>query len=333
MKLDPVLAVLKDRLGLAPDSVGPQALRTAIGARMAALRIASPQAYARRLQADPEEFLGLVDATIVPESWFYRNAPLFELLAAEVSRRCSSRPVRLLSAPCGAGQEPYSLAFALIEAGLPRMAWSIDALDVSPKSLAQARRGVYSPLAFREIPAHLKERYFNEHSEGWLLADRVRDMVRFHQGNLLDPHCLAGEAPFDVILCRNVLIYLHDAARREVVAALARLLAANGLIVTGTAEALSSIDPRFEPACAENSFGYRLSEPEAVGSGGGGGGPPPPRPTLQSCAATLNATDEAAASHEPFDRGPAPGRSRGDRSGAPDLPGRTAAGGAVGSAV
>ncbi|MCC6418479.1 MAG: tetratricopeptide repeat protein [Gemmataceae bacterium] len=257
MPPDPVIALLQQRLGLAPETVGPKALRAAVHDRMTLLGLDALEVYALRLESDPQEFLALVEEVVVPESWFFRGAELFGFIASHVlaRRRGASVPFRLLSAPCGAGQEPYSLAIALTEAGLPAPAWSIDAVDISPRNLRQARHAIYGALAFREMSPALHARYFREGPEGTALCESIRSAPRFRQGNLLDPLLLQGEPPFDLILCRNVLIYLHDAARRQVLATLKRLLAPGGLVATGTAESLPALDPEFVPA--GSAFVYR----------------------------------------------------------------------------
>jgi chemotaxis protein methyltransferase WspC len=262
---DPVIRLLHERLGLDPASVGERALRAALHTRMAALGIATADAYAARLAQDPVEFLALTDAVVVPESWFFRNPPLFAALAREVAGRVQGRsdgaPVRILSAPCGAGQEPYSVAMALLDAGLAPATWSVEALDVSPNHLAQASRGIYGALAFRDIAPELRQRYFDSVPDGWQLRATVRNLVHFRQGNLLDPHALPATPTFAVILCRNLLIYLHDEARRQVVETLTRALRPGGVIATGTAEALPAIDPQFVSVDPDLPFLFRRAEP------------------------------------------------------------------------
>jgi chemotaxis protein methyltransferase WspC len=266
MSPDPVLARLQERLGLAPDALGPTALRAAVRGRMDRLGVEAPEVYARRLDDDPEEFLALVEEVVVAESWFFRGAELFAFLTRHVleRRRGAGRPFRLLSAPCGAGQEPYSLAIALTEAGLPPAAWSVDAIDVSPRNLELARRAVYGQLAFREMSPALRDRYFGQGPDGAALCESIRNLPRFRQGNLLDPLLLHGEPPFDFILCRNLMIYLHAEARQRLLANLKRLLAPDGLIATGTAESLPSLDRCFIPT-GSTAFVYRVAaEPPAA---------------------------------------------------------------------
>src|SRR5262249_6466361 len=155
----------------------------------------------------------LLEDFLVPETWFFRAGAHLALLVEHVRGYVQrGRGCRLLSVPCSTGEEPYSLALALDEAGLFGAPWTLLAVDLSARSLAGARGGVYYELSFRQTPAAIRERYFRPREHGWELERRVRERVEFRQGNLVDPGFLAGEAPFDLIVCRNLFIYLHPEA-------------------------------------------------------------------------------------------------------------------------
>ena len=163
----------------------------------------------------------------------------------------------MLSVPCAAGQEPYSLAIALKERGLAPARCQIVGVDVSPRQVLQAQQGVFSNFSFRELDPVLRDRYFREEADGWNLRPALRQRVRFTTGNMVDPQFLLGERPFDLIFCRNLLIYLHPAARRQVLDTLDRLLAPTGLVCTGSAEPLAHLDARFVATGPQEYFLYR----------------------------------------------------------------------------
>jgi chemotaxis protein methyltransferase WspC len=264
MNLTPVAALLERRIGLDPASLGASVLPAAVADRMRALGLADPNAYAGRLAEQPGEFAVLVERLVVPETWFFRGAGLFDELARHVARFAAGRPFRALSVPCSSGEEPYSLVLALLDAGVPPERWSVEGLDLSPRLIDAARRGVYREFSFRQTEPNLRDRYFRPTADGWELAERVRGLVRFDAGNLADPAFLSGASgAYDLILCRNLLIYLTPAARRQALETLERLLAPGGLLAVGHAEPQALAGRPFRRAAAEPLFLFRF-EPSST---------------------------------------------------------------------
>ncbi|HVU88078.1 MAG TPA: CheR family methyltransferase [Pirellulales bacterium] len=300
MSLDTVTELLRKRVGLDASSLGPTVLPTVVAARQRALGIADAAAYAAHVQSSRQELEALVHELIVPETWFNRGGTLFSYLASHIQKvaanRPPTRPFRVLSAPCSTGEEPYSLAIALAELDVPRKRWQIDACDINPRHLGRARAGRYSELAFRQFDPTLRAKYFKPaEGRGWQIDDSIREMVQFRHANLVDPHPLPGEAPYDLIFCRNLLIYLHDAARRQLIDSLVRLLAPDGWIATGHAEPLSALDERFCQTGPDHCFLFaRQTRPEAAdpvqslipGKRGGGATTGSPDPSSAPAAAS-----------------------------------------------
>jgi len=246
----PLDALVRDRVGLDPGSLGSAALPTAVGRRMAARRVATPEAYAGLLTADSDELAALTAELVVPETWFFRGGrPLFDHLAGWVADRAAGgRLVRVLSLPCSTGEEPYSLAIALRELGAATAAVRIDGVDLVPAALARAAAGRFTAFAFREAGDDPRPWYFRPTDDGrWELAADLRRAVRFLSGNAVDPALLAAEPAYDLILCRHLFIYLTPEARDRVVANLGRLLAADGLLCVSPAEAARLPAGRFAP--------------------------------------------------------------------------------------
>jgi chemotaxis protein methyltransferase WspC len=254
---------LADHLGTDAASLGEERIRQAVLARQKALALDSPDRYPEILRARPEEETALFEELVVPESWFFRDGQPFERLRRFV-RGLDRRPVRLLSVPCAGGEEPYSLAIALLDAGLNSAEFRIDAVDVSQRALDKARRGVYRPISFRGSPIPQADRWFMPHRDGWEVRPLVRESVCFVRGNLLATDFLSGRSPYDVIFCRNLLIYMTEPARRQAVGTLERLLRLDGLLVVGHAESLAVLRHRFQPDEERGSFAYRrCAEPAA----------------------------------------------------------------------
>lgn len=252
MNLTAIETVVRERLGVDPLTLGPDVLAVAVRDRLRARRIEDPALYAIRLMTDTAEQEALAVELSVPESWFFRGGrALFERLAAFLASRLPGRSavnrVRALSIPCGTGEEPYSLALALHERFLAPTDYQIDALDISPRALDRAVAARYGPFAFREGGTDVRPSYFRQIDGQWELLPHLRAGVRFRPGNLTDPQFLAGERPYDLILCRNLFIYFTEQGRQRAIANLDRLLALDGRLCLSPAEADKLPAGRFVP--------------------------------------------------------------------------------------
>ena len=179
----------------------------------------------------------------------------------------SREPLRALSLACAGGEEPYSIAIALRDAGLPARRFRIDAVNVSARRLAVARQGIYSANAFRGCELGGRAPFFREHAQGFEVNPAIRATVRFLQASALGPEAARGLPPYDVLFCRNLLIYLDAPARRSVLAAIDRLLAADGVLFIGHADRLEMIgEPsRFAAVGEPGCFAYRKAAAPATG--------------------------------------------------------------------
>ena len=234
-----VEVLLRDWIGLDATTIGTPAVERAVRVRMAATGGADSAAYASRVASDPAERDLLVEEVVVGESWFFRDRQVFEFVVDVVATRAGligRGPVRILCAPCAGGEEPYSVAMALLDAGLQPAQFTIDAVDVSRAALARATRGRYSANAFRNADCSFRDRWFTADGSGSILSPAVRSCVAFAQANVVDESFPAGRGPYDVIFCRNLLIYLTPEGRRRVETAIDRLLTRDGVLVLGAAE-------------------------------------------------------------------------------------------------
>lgn len=198
----------------------------------------------------------VIDAITTNETLFFRDQSPFEALQHKVlpelidSKANTPFPkrLRIWSAACSTGQEPYSIAMTLAEL-IPNInAWdvSILATDISDHALRQASAGRYSSYEIeRGMKPQYLECYFVRTGDGWRIRDEIRALVSFERRNLLAPFGSIG--PFDVIFCRNVAIYFSPAARRSLFLRLAELLVPNGYLFVGSSETLSDIGPEFTP--------------------------------------------------------------------------------------
>jgi chemotaxis protein methyltransferase CheR len=194
----------------------------------------------------------VVEAMTTNETFFFRDKTPFEnfrstILPALMAARPNSRHIRIWCAAASTGQEPYSLAMALKEMGREVEDWRIDILatDLSAAVLEKARQGIYSQFeAQRGLPIQLLIKYFTQVGEMWQLAPSVRSMVKFHQINLLADFTHLGM--FDVVFCRNLLIYLDQAAKVDLLDRLARVIYGDGYLVLGAAETVVGVTERLK---------------------------------------------------------------------------------------
>jgi chemotaxis protein methyltransferase WspC len=235
-------AVIRNRLGLDPEALGPTIFPQAVEQRMQATGVTSAAAYAGLLAADPREADALAAELLVPESWFFRGGRvLFEKLAEFISNRVTGssfeKTARILCVPCSTGDEPYSLAIALQDRLVPTTAYRIEGVDLSEAHLGRARAARFTSFSFREPGPDIRLTYFTPVGDKWELRPSLRQAVRFRHANLTDPTFLVGEQPFDLIMCRNLFIYLTPDARKKAVANLDRLLAPDGWLCLTPTEA------------------------------------------------------------------------------------------------
>jgi chemotaxis protein methyltransferase WspC len=270
MSLVSVSDLLRERIGLAPESLGATVLPQALETRMQALGLSAVDDYAARLIHDLGEFQTLVADLTVAETWFFRGGEIFAYLARHIAKATRQQPsgakYRVLSVPCSSGEEPYSLAIALTQEGVPPASWTIQGVDIDPRLIERARQGRFSQLSFRETAPELRKRYFQGSEGTWELDAAIRSLVHFQEGNLLAPWFLAGETNFDLIFCRNLFIYLHPAARVRALAALDQLLAPQGFLCMGHAESLDSLNSGFVRTGPQPFFLYHRT-PGRAGAG------------------------------------------------------------------
>jgi chemotaxis protein methyltransferase WspC len=261
-------ALLKEALGLDAASIGASAVERAVQLRMEASNLPELRAYIEFARASEAELQQLIESIVVPETWFWRDPQAFALLSRWVFESWLPKnprgPLRLLSLPCSSGEEPYSMAMTLFEAGFPAGRLSIDAVDISERALALARRAVYGKNSFRGSELAFREHHFDAIDGAWHLHESVRSHVRFQQSNLFARDFLPGAERYDAIFCRNVLIYFDRETQDCAVAVLERLLAANGIVFVGPSETSLLLSHGFEAIKAPLAFAFQRRGPVSV---------------------------------------------------------------------
>lgn len=227
--------------------------------RMDAIAVTGLASYIARIQADPGEMAELIELLVVPETWLFRDPEAFVAAAQFAVRRQAEvdRPLRILSLPCATGEEPYSLAMAMLDTGMTPGQFTIQAVDISTAALARAQVAVYRQNAFRNEDRRFQLRYFTTTPQGAALDPGVRALVRFSQGNLLAMPTSLRTQSFDIIFCRNLLIYFDEPTQRRAIAVLDGLLDDGGLLFTGYAELPVFTSQRFDAARLPRAFALR----------------------------------------------------------------------------
>jgi chemotaxis protein methyltransferase CheR len=252
-------ALVADQLGLAFEDVRLGQLSEVFDARVAASG-GDPDAYLERLDHAPtlDEVSSIARQVTVAETYFFRHGQQFEALRAIlISKWRPPRQPRVLSAGCASGEEAYSLAM-LLEELYPERAPQVVAVDVNPAVLERARAGRYSQWSLRETPPLSLARWFQQNGRDYYVDERIRRAVRFVQVNLArdEPELLAP-ASFDIIFCRNMLMYFTPDNFRQAVQRLSRALAPEGHLFMGSAETLRGISHDFHLCHTHGAFYYQ----------------------------------------------------------------------------
>ncbi|MFO0945304.1 MAG: CheR family methyltransferase [Planctomycetota bacterium] len=262
---------LHREIGLDVDSVGPLAIGAAVRKRMECRGLETIDQYAALLESSQAECASLIDEVVVGETWFFRDGAPFELLREQATAwraaNGGGQPLHILSVPCATGEEPYSVAMVLLDAGLKPADFYVDAVDVSGRALERAKLGEYRESSFRGDIRFLKDHYFERRGDVFVVLPEVRTSVRFHQGNLTQAHFLTGMGPYDLVFCRNLLIYLGPEARRRALDNLCRKLTRQGVLFLGHAESAAVRRPQFSPIGTPGAFAFRRSPSTEDASG------------------------------------------------------------------
>lgn len=219
------------------------------------------------IDADPALTSACVEAMINNETCFFRDQANFALLTGPVldsirEHRARTKRIRIWSAACSTGQEAYSLALAISENAEKWRGWQVHimATDVSKSALAQARAGKYSQFEIqRGLPVMLMLKHFEQKGEDWVAGEHLRRMVTFAEHNMLNPARHFGA--FDVILCRNMLMYLCDDRRSQVLDSISPMIAEDGVLMLGAAETVIGQTQKFRSSQEFRGFYEPASKP------------------------------------------------------------------------
>lgn len=223
-------------------------------------------AWFRSLRLNPAspELQALVDSMTVNETYFYREIEQLDLLVEQVlpELAVSGGPrdaVRIWSMPCSTGEEPYSLAIKLLEdwSQVDDFDIGLFGTDIDSKVIEKAQVGLFSDRSVNRLSVDLRQRYFSKEPQGWRIIEELRESIDFRRVNALDRLAMSRFSNFDVIFCRNMLIYFDDISRRKCLDAFYDALRPGGFLFLGMSESLGQTTSLFETERSQGTVVYR----------------------------------------------------------------------------
>jgi chemotaxis protein methyltransferase CheR len=267
---DDVFRLLRDaiyaRSGLFFADSSKYLLQKRLSPRARELNFDTFQKYFYFLQYDPRadaEFDHIFDLVTTNETYFFREpaqlAAFTEEIVPELLEKNRGRKIRIWSAGCSSGEEPYTVAMLLDDKGYySRGSFEIFASDINQQVLAKARRGRYRENSFRATTPVIRDRYFSKDPDGsWRISDAIRNRVSFGRLNLYDQSRVALLGLVDVIFCRNVIIYFDESAKRSVISSFHNRLGEGGYLLLGHSESLMSLSTQFKLRHLEHDMVYQ----------------------------------------------------------------------------
>ncbi len=235
-----------------------------LGERLAELHLESFGPYVHLLAGgDRRELTRAIDVLTNNETYFFREDEQLGCFTREVlpdlrDRSAAAQSLSVWSAGCSSGEEVYTIAMLLLESGFFN-GWRMRVFgsDVSSRMIARARRGLFGASAFRNTPSTVQRRHFRTTEDGWLVNDDLRAMCNFAMLNILDEDAVCVVGRFDVIFCRNVLMYFDAAAKERSIRVLYNRLNPGGVLLLGHTESLLTMTTDFEPLQLKNALVYR----------------------------------------------------------------------------
>jgi len=261
MALQAIEQLLKQKMGLHSSTVGSGTISQAVEQRMRDCGVTAIDDYRNIISQSTTELNALIDTVVIPETWFYRDRNPFTAFSNWVSNTWlagnPSAPLRILSLPCSTGEEPYTLAMCLADCGVAAGDAHIDAIDISSINIEKARSACYGSNSFRNTELQFRDRHFDHDGTRFQLKDSIRKRVNFEQLNILDQTFIEGRMHYQVIFCRNLLIYFDRSTQHQAIDRLQQLLASNGILFLGHSETSLLLERPFEALDAPSSFGFR----------------------------------------------------------------------------
>lgn len=266
--LHPIRDLVAEKAGISFEEKKYYFLERRVLKRMQETDCTSAQDYYRilKLSSSKDEFQNLLNLLTTNETYFYRNISQLESFAEEAlplileeKKAKGDSKIRIWSAACSSGDEPYTLAILLKEHLQDFSRWDIKivATDIDENILAKASAGIYDKRAVKDVPPKILSKYFTAEGNSYHVNPDIRNMVSFEKLNLMDRIAIRSFMGQDFVFCRNVLIYFHDEGRRQVVNSIYDALNKGGFIFLGHSESVGKYSAAFQLVKFNKSLSYR----------------------------------------------------------------------------
>ncbi len=273
--------------------------------RMATVGLSSFRDYFYQVKYDTslKEFNMLMNLVTTNETSFYRNPPQLACFQEEVlpaiieQKKRSGQPkrLRIWSAGCSTGEEPYTIGMILLEVLGEHNDWNIEIIanDISENVLYAARKASYGEMSLRTTPPYIVSKYFVREADKYCVTENVKRLVKFSHLNLVDRRKMAQMTEMDFVFCRNVMIYFSDEVKKQIVKAFYSGLKSGGYLFIGHAESLHGISKAFKLVYFKNGLVY-FREPSGVAPIEAPVATTPARATVMAPTAAVSTTTQAA---------------------------------------
>jgi len=267
LQFDKLRKIIYDRSGIHFPDTKKYVLESRLGRRLQELDIENYDQYLAFLTVGPyqaDEFQEMFNKITINETSFFRNEPQLDVFERQflpkiLEARASNKRLRIWSAACSTGEEPYTMAMQIHRSlGIRLSDWKVEILgtDISEKTLDTAASGTYTEYSMRTTPAMIKSRYFKQDGTNWIVDPTIRSMVTFNLHNLKDKLAAKRFGKWDVIFCRNVMIYFDDVMRAQLINTFAEQLNDDGVLFIGHSETLRGLNSPFEQVNIPAGFCY-----------------------------------------------------------------------------
>jgi chemotaxis protein methyltransferase CheR len=285
IEYDYLRAFLKQRSGLVLTNEKQYLIESRLLPVARKVGLASISALVAKLKEPGSNQLGedVVEAMTTNESFFFRDKLPFDhfsqtMLPAMLQARAAHRKIRIWCAAASTGQEPYSLAMCLKDVEAKLAGWNVDIIgtDISMEVLEKAKAGIYSQFEVqRGLPINYLLKHFTQIGDLWQVSSQIRSMVQYRKLNLLENFSTLGQ--FDIVFCRNVLIYFDNETKIDILNRIQKMMAPDGFLVLGAAETVVGLTDAFKPVPEKRGL-YCVNKPAAPASATGTNGAQPTSP-------------------------------------------------------
>jgi len=258
--------LINKKTGIFFDERKKYFLASRISTRMEVCGLSNTREYWRLLNIDAKELSNLIEEITIPETYFFRDYPQLRIFAedalplvCERKRKKYNRTLKIWSAGCSSGEEPYTISIILLEMIGDFSIWNIEILgtDINRKALKKCREAVYNPRSLKDVPLEYRKKYFISSDTHYAVKPEVKKLVRFDYLNLTDEVGMRMKKGIDFIFCRNVLIYFDLESSKKVINYFYDALNKGGHVFLGSSESISRLSAAFKLVRFKNGLAYR----------------------------------------------------------------------------